>query len=134
MQVLDLRQRTTMKRDDDLIRGILIRIEGDPQMDGTREFYFNSAEDMGFPGRSSEELAYNFSLLVEAGFVDGAATAFLPIIVRRLTWNGHQFLENIKSDTIWAKTKNQVKDLPGISLKVIAEIAEALIRKHVGLS
>ena len=126
-------QCASMKRDMELIRDILIRIEDDPQMDGTREFYFYSAKEMGFPDRSSEEVSYNFSLLVEEGFVDGAASVFLTIIVRKLTWDGHEFLGNIKSGTIWAKTKDRVKDLPGIALKMVAEIAMAEARKHVGL-
>ena len=80
-----------MKRDMDLIRDILIRIEDDPKMDGTREFYFQTAEEMGFCNHSSDEVAYHFSLLVEEGFVDGAASAFLPIIARRLTCREHLF-------------------------------------------
>jgi Hypothetical protein (DUF2513) len=130
MQVLDLRKCAPMKRDMDLIRDILIRIESDSQMDGTREFYFSTAEEMGFPDHSSEEVAYNFSLLVEEGFVDGAASAFLPIVVRRLTWGGHEFLDNIKDAGIWGKTKARIKDLPSVGLKVVAAIAEAELKKH----
>lgn len=122
-----------MKRDMDLIRDILIRIEDDPKMDGTREFYFQTAEEMGFPNHSSDEVAYHFSLLVEEGFVDGAASAFLPIIVRRLTWRGHEFLANVKDAGIWGKTKARVKDLPSVAITVVAAIAEAEIKKHLGL-
>jgi Hypothetical protein (DUF2513) len=134
MQVLDLRTRAEMERDLDLMRGILMSIEKNPQMDGTRKFYFSTPEEMGFPSRSMDELGYNLSLLVEDHLVVGSQGALPPLMVSRLTSLGHDFLDNIKSDTIWAKTKNQVKDLPGVSLKVIAEIAAALIRKHVGLS
>ena len=133
MQVYDLRTLTQMKRDMDLIRDILIRIEDDPQMDGTREFYFPTAQDMGFPDRSSEEVAYNFSLLVEEGFVNGAASAFLPIIVRSLTWRGHEFLDNIKDAGIWKKTKERLKGLPNVALTVVGAIAEAEVKKHLGL-
>lgn len=133
MQIIDLRTRAKMNRDMDFIRDILIRIEDDPQMDGTREFYFVTADEFGFPDRSSDELAYNFSLLVEAGFVEGGAGAVLPIIVRRLTWHGHEFLDSIKDAGIWEKTKERIKGLPGVALAVVAAIAEAELKKRLGL-
>lgn len=134
MQIIDLRTRVHTNRDVDLIRDILGRIESDSQMDGTREFYFNTAEEFGLPDRSSDELVYNFSLLVEAGFVDGEACAVLPIIVRRLTWSGHEFLDSIKDAGIWEKTKERIKGLPGVALAVVAAIAEAELKKHLGLT
>jgi len=133
MQVLDLRTRIEMKRDMDLIREILISIEDNPQMDGTREFYFSTPEEMGFPNQSADELAYNYSLLVEAGFVDGGNTAFWPLVVRRLTWKGHEFLASIKDKGIWEKTKARIKDLPGVTLAVVAAIAESELKKYLGL-
>jgi len=136
MQVFDLKERRTsipMKRDMDLIRDILIRIEDDPQMDGTREFYFNNAADMGFPNCSDDDLAYNFSLLVDEGFIDGGRTAFYPLIARRLTWNGHEFLDNIKNANIWAKTKERLKGLSSVALHIVASVAEDEVKKFLGL-
>lgn len=122
-----------MKRDMDLVRDILLRIEDNPLLDGTRELHFHSAEEMGLQNRSADEVAYNFSLLVDAGFVDGAPGAFLPIIVRRLTWEGHEFLASIKSETVWAKTKERIKDLPDVALGLLPDIALAVTKQHFHL-
>lgn len=134
MQVLDLRERESMQRDMELIREILLVIEKNPQMDGTREFYFNSAEEMGITDHSSDEVAYNLSLLVKARFVEGSESPFLPMMVRTLTWNGHEFLDSIKDKGIWEKTKERIKGLSGVTLGVIAAIAEAEMKKHFGLT
>jgi len=135
MQVHDLRRYRQMKRDMDLIRDLLLRIESDPQMDGTREFYFDTAEEMGISDHSTEEAAYNLGLLITAGFIDGAVTIATPLqVVRGLTWDGHEFLDNIRSDEIWSKTKEQFKALPSVGLKVVAAAAQALVMKHIGLS
>jgi hypothetical protein len=133
MQVFDLRTLPLMTRDIDLIREILMRIEQDSQMDGTREFYFNNAEEIGFPNRSSNEILYNLGLLVKEGFVEGSDNAILPIMVRTLTWRGHEFLDSIKDPGIWKKTKARISDLQSVTLRVVAAIAEAEIKKHFGL-
>ena len=133
MQVLDLRRLPQVKRDMDLIREILLRIEGNQQMDGTREFYFRNAEEMGIPNCSTDELAYNLGLLIMAGFVDGAVGAVMPMVVRSLTWEGHEFLDNIKNDDIWQKTKRQFSNLSGVGLRIVAAFAEAELKKRLGL-
>lgn len=53
----------------------------------------------------------------------------LPIIssIGELTPYGHQFLENIKSDDIWNKTKEQAKKVGSFSLKSLIAIAEKVI-------
>ncbi|MFM4928558.1 DUF2513 domain-containing protein [Aeromonas veronii] len=49
-------------------------------------------------------------LLIEAGLVEGKMSRVLgggPInfTATRLTWAGHEFLDAIRSDTVWNKTK-----------------------------
>lgn len=124
-----------MKRDMDLIRDLLLQIESNPEMDGTREFYFNTPEEMGISGHSIEEAAYNLGLLISAGFVDGAITIGNPMqVVRGLTWEGHEFLDNIKNDDIWGKTKKHFSDFSGVELRIVASFAEAELKKKLHLS
>ena len=69
--------------------------------------------------------------MTNAGYVNGSN---LGHIVRGLTWEGHEFLDNIKNDGIWEKTKARTRDLPSVAIKVVAEIALAEVRKHLGLT
>ena len=45
-----------------------------------------------------------------------------------MTWEGHDFLDKIREDTIWNKTKGLIKNkaLP-MTLDVVKEIASAVI-------
>jgi hypothetical protein len=133
MQVLEYKL-CDMKRDMDLIRDILILINDDPKYDGTTEFFYETPEEMGIQGHTVEEVSYHLRLLIEAGFIEGAVTMMVPMqIIRKLTWQGHEFEANISSSTIWVQTKERVKDLPAVGIKVVAAIAEAFVKQHLKL-
>jgi hypothetical protein len=138
MQVYNLKNFTgccDVKRDFDLIRKLLLSIEANQQMDGTREFYPQSPDELGIQGHTVEEVAYHLRLLIEAGFVDGAVTIACPMqVIRGLTWDGHEFLDNIKNDNIWEKTKKHFSQLSGVGLRIVAAYAEAELKKHFGLT
>lgn len=120
-------RENAVERDMDLIRDLLLMVEANPEMDGTHEFQFASG---AFPDRSPEEVSYHLKKLIEAGFLHGNQHTAL---VSSLTWNGHEFLDNIKDPGIWGKTKKQLSGLPGVALTVVAQIAQAEIKKHLGL-
>jgi Hypothetical protein (DUF2513) len=115
-----------MQRDMDLIRDLLLRVEAEPLCDG-RHFV-----DIVAPGRSVEEVDYHLKLLVKAGYLEGTRT-WTSTSISSLTWDGHEFLDNIKDSGIWSKTKERAKEIPGVALKVVAEIAMSEVRKRLGL-
>jgi hypothetical protein len=125
MQRLEQETRK-MIRNMELIREILIKMEQDPMCDGQHEV------NLDMPNYPFEELKYHSSLLMDAGFIKGERDSLIPI-VSRLTWEGHEFLDNIKDPGIWSKTKERAKGIPGVALKVIAEIAMSEVRKRLGL-
>ena len=60
------------------------------------------------------------ALLIEAGLVLGQVINTLgpevqDFIVERLTWDGHEFLDSIRSDTVWQKTKKMFTE-QGLSM------------------
>ncbi len=117
----------------DLIREVLLRIEGDPMLDGAHSSY--AFEESDFPGHSAEEIAYHINLLLEDGFLNAPDPTFQTpaLAVARLTSAGHDFLDNIRNEDIWCKTKAKFKGLGGVGLAVIAAIAEAEVKKYLGL-
>ena len=54
-------------------------------------------------------------------------------MISKLTWEGHEFVDDIKDSGIWANTKARVEGLSGVALSVVAEIAKAEIKKRLGL-
>lgn len=130
------RKNSDMKRDMDLIRDILLAIESDSRLDGTRWIMPSSdGENLGIIGtsHSEEEVAYHLQLLVEAGLVRGNPTMDMPMI-SKLTWQGHEFLDNIKDQDVWSKTKDKIKGLSGVALSVVGELAAAEVKKRFGLA
>ena len=124
-----------MQRDTDLIRELLISIAEDRRLNGQNWIAPDQRDDFGIIGKgkhSVDEVAYHLALLIEAGFVIGKTTMEMPI-VSRLTWSGHEYLDNIRDQGIWHKTKERLGDLPSVSIGIVAEIAKAEIKKRLGL-
>lgn len=121
-----------MERDMDLIRDLLLQVEVDPLLDG---YHFRNFDESDFPDHTNEEIAYHVDLLIEAGLVKGgdATMDSASAPVSRLTWEGHEFLDNVKDAGIWKQVKARISTLPGIALTVVAEIAKAEVRKRLGL-
>lgn len=93
-----------MKRDWDIIREILIRLEESDIEKGCLRL-------SSFPQKRAHEISYHVELLIEAGLVHGKVSKTLgpgpyDFMAIRLTWSGHEFLDAIRSDTIWQKTKS----------------------------
>jgi hypothetical protein len=89
-----------MKRDMDLVRRILLFVqEGSP----------NSSID----GYSDGAVKYHRALVIEAGLAEGTVMSnnITPtevpaaVALRKLTWEGHDFIEAIESDGNWVKVK-----------------------------
>ena len=128
-----------MKINPDCIRDILIHIEN---------FEYDSMHTIeqmcsDMTNYSYEELDYHCVHLYEAGFIKATTVnirgGHLPKISRvyDLTYQGHQFLEDIRPDNIWSKTKDSAKKIGSFSintLSVIAtEVITSLIQKNLGV-
>jgi hypothetical protein len=120
-----------MKRDMDLVRDLLLRIEGDPLFDGTTWVRIESPEELGITGHSPKEVAYHLDLLIEEKFIKGSSDIQPMPMINNLTWKGHEFLDNIRDNGIWSKTKERIKGLPSVAISLVAQIAEAEIKKHL---
>lgn len=95
-----------MKRDMDLVRKILKLVQDDPNPNR-----FTSLTPLEEEGYNREQIAYHVRLLAEAGLVETTDTSTLQGMsygVRNLTWQGHDFLDASRDDTIWEKAKNIV--------------------------
>jgi hypothetical protein len=89
-----------MKRDMNLIRGVLIETEKLPD-DG-------AFHDISVEGFTEAEISNHVRLCDEAGFLDAQDLTTLMAVCwkpKRLTYEGHEFLDGIRSDTVWEKTK-----------------------------
>ena len=72
-------------------------------------------------------------LLDEAGLIkadevpdtDGLATWWIP---QRLTMAGHEYLDAIRDDEVWRRTKDGARAVGSFSLEVLGTLARGLVR------
>lgn len=93
-----------VKRDPDLIR--LIALKTEALKPGIRL--------QAIPGVDPHEFAHNVQLMIDAGLVEAvvrvSAGWFAPpsAFVSRLTWDGCDFLDAARSESLWNKAKQSV--------------------------
>jgi hypothetical protein len=118
-----------MVRDWDTIRAILLKLEACEQANA----YLAAGDVEGIP---EQEVAYHMMILNEGHLIDARVLKssagdgrIAHAQALRLTWEGHELLDKIRSDTLWNKIKSTVKD-KGLDLTfdTIKAAAAALIK------
>lgn len=119
-----------MKRDMELARQLLLTIESN---NGDEALLLSNDWDR-------KEVAYHLKILDQAGFVENRtrwADNQPYWIYASLTWEGHEFLDSVRNDNIWNKTKEGIKtkglELGSIPIEVIKEFAKIQIKNLMGL-
>lgn len=114
-----------MKRDFDLVRKILLQFEEKESS--------TIAEKPEVEGYSYEIVSYHYRLLYDAGFlrcepvVSTTSDRIIKVFPFELTWDGHEFLDKIRSETTWNKIKIQAKEKGlALSFSVVTELAKRL--------
>ncbi len=124
-----------MKRNWDLIRDILTRLEETKVEEGSLNL-------SSFPQDKTADISYHMELLMEAGLVKGQMSKEIgrgphAFFATRLTWQGHEFLDAIRSDTVWQKTKKSFIN-QGISMtfdlikSVASDVATSYLKGTIG--
>lgn len=116
-----------MKRDMELVRKLLLEIER------LHISYDLTNHDLAIESYDMYTIAYHCQIMFEKGLissykpieVDGGIAGFR---VGGLTWDGNDFLEKIRDNSVWHKTKETIKEkgLP-LLIETIKEIANGFI-------
>ncbi|MFM4928560.1 DUF2513 domain-containing protein [Aeromonas veronii] len=133
-----------MKRDWDTVRLILTKLEELPDSLSTLELLDFYDDERGNPDGDFYDLdnriSYHMALLIEDGLVVGTMDGHVSINARnfkavRLTSAGHDFLDTIRNDTVWNKTKETfVSKGFDMSYETIKQVAIATLTSMLGLS
>lgn len=126
---------TYMKLSHELERDMMLSIEKSDKYDPSRDVL----EDLRSKGYEDRNIIYTAQKLYEGhliekepsvdpqGFCSNFATG-------NLTYEGHQILDNIRDDSVWAKAKEMAKKAASsASLSIIADVAGSYIKAKVGL-
>ena len=121
-----------MKRDMDLVRRLLFLIE--EQND--------TFSELKLPQDIDKTIAiYHLNLMEQAGLTENNikyASDEPYWVYSQLTWEGHDFLDSIKNDTIWDKTKESIKskglEIGQVSFNVLKDYVVIKLREKLGMN
>ena len=114
-----------MKRDMEIVRLLLLQQE-------TGE----SPQELN--GYEEQLVVYNAALMLEAGLIVGRAIEDetgtpVSVVILRLTWAGHDFLDSTRDPSIWATAKERVLK-PGMSwtFSILLEFLKSEAQRRLG--
>ena len=110
-----------MKRDDDLLRKLMLEIEDSPEPMFLFPLTMDSDED--------ERLQYfHLRLLADEMFLEETGKFGGNF---RMTNKGHDFVAAVRSDTVWGQTKQVAARVSGVSLSLLKDIAMGIVRDQL---
>ena len=122
-----------MKRNFDLIRKLLLEIES--KDDGSGRL-----PELEFADNDYETIEH-LLLMQEAGLIDAQDASTLGgrnLLVRRLTWQGHDFLGSVRDNAVWKKTKEGLNKVGSFTFDAVLGLAKAYVKEqlaqHTGIS
>lgn len=122
-----------MKRDLDLIRDMLIKIEDlTPSKEVTLEDFLELSSD-------KDKLYYHLELIIDNNFISYKAMPCMGakynlFIIHRLTSQGHDYLDSVRDPGIYKEAKSKIGSLvKSCSLAVFQATAESVIKSHLGI-
>ncbi len=122
-----------MNRDFELIRKILLAVEGTPPTEIIRGFDFGEKYD-------KHTILAHVELLIDKSMLKGEVVpksdmGYSQFYVEGLTWDGHDFLAVAKEDTLWQKTFSIVKEKGGaMTFDVLKGLLSKLALSVAGLT
>lgn len=83
-----------------------------------------------------DDLRYTTLKLIEANYINAIARDFLDapvpeIRIKSITFAGHKFLDTIRDDKVWTKTKTVLSGFKSVSIEVISETAAKVITNFI---
>lgn len=122
-----------MKRDMDVIRALMLKLEALP-INGHAIFAVGpDDEEIAVANASVDQIAYHLRLIYDQGFLDSPGEPFLSgqIPFRGLTWAGHDFIDSIRDDDVWRKTKTQAEKVGSWTVDILSGFAKAVIKAKI---
>lgn len=97
-----------MKRDLDLVRKIIVALENK-----ANDYDLDQPE---IKGSSRELISYHIGLLAQAGYleaIDFPGNDRHNWFAKTLTWEGHEFADLLRSESLWNQAKEKIGQAAG---------------------
>jgi DNA-binding PadR family transcriptional regulator len=129
-----------MRRDMELVRSLLLRIEemaeAAEKADDRAGLIFNTEDNReGLEAYTPSRVLYHLHLLQKAGFVEGqellsSGREVSQFAIDGITWEGHEFLDDVRDPELWRKTKEGAKQAGVASIGLLWEFAKGFAKQE----
>lgn len=129
-----MKRKDTMKRDLDLIRSMLLKMESLDSSYGTIRLYT-------FKDLCDDEavLSLHIHLLLDAGLIEATDVVYTgdnvdDFLITRITFTGYDYLDAIRNESIWNEVKQKISSVgSSVSLEIVKELGVTLVKQHLGI-
>jgi len=121
-----------VKLDYEIIRDILLKIENCENNKIAVSTFCNDIYD-------EKIISYHIALLLDVNYIEATPLCYIgsnytDYIVKRMTMQGHQYLDSIRDNKIWEETKNTIsKTTSSVSLDIVKAVALKIACKFLGV-
>lgn len=126
-----------MKLNYDCLRKILITIESELNWNDKLSYTYTNLSSMvnELQDFSRAEVAYASKMAIEADLIEAQIidcdTCIIDIRYYGLTYEGHQFLDTVRENKIWKKTKDIISSAGGASLSIMKSVATECLTNYL---
>jgi len=115
----------------ELVRRLLIAVEEYPLPPTTGDF--------AMPDENPALVGFHMQLLCDADYIRASGShphdqTYPRYVDPQLTWSGHEFIDSIRSDTVWKFIRQKVKaDGGSVPIEIVKQLANTYLKKKLGL-
>ena len=81
-----------------------------------------------------DTIYYHIQKIAQTNLVDDVTwSGDEPEDIFTLSWEGHQYLDSIRDDSIWESVTEKIKPLKSVPLQMIVPIATEFIKQKLGI-
>ncbi|MNR46270.1 hypothetical protein D3C85_1652150 [compost metagenome] len=89
------------------------------------------AGDFPIDGFTNDEVFYHVRQVKMSGLIEDVRGPMAGFAFRGLTPAGHDFAESVRSDEIWAMTKDGALKAGGFTVGLLVDLAKGLVKKQI---
>lgn len=119
-----------MRRDMDLLRELMLKLEAMDVPAGGYAFFDADDEEIVVEGKTREEVEGHLFMIYDAGWAKGERFQSGEWRFHRLTPEGHDFVDTVRSPEVWTKTKAGASKVGGWTASLVLEVGKAYL-KHL---
>ena len=123
-----------MKRDMNLVRELLLKLEALPLPPGVLATIYPSDPALAVDGFSADDIYHHLRMIVDGGFLQVHRSGFAAsgqLLFCGISWAGRDFLDSVRDPKIWEKTKKGAEAAGGFTADLLKDLAKGFVKKQI---